>query len=980
MNKRITFRSVFFGTVMCILFALLTVFAMQRKMLSLASTQIPVLPMVLLVVLVLLINPFLRLVRVIRPFSVVELLVVFIMGMVSSGVSTFGLADQLMPLVGSLYYREWNHDQSEWSRYVGAFVDDDYFLSQEGLTDAAREYHTAYMALLLDRLAYDAAARCRDAEKELQAAKDVYDAVARDESDASVGLTLSLARTDRDAAEAHVHEAEKAWAELASTCLLPERDVVLRDYPDRVSQEEARVADLKAALQEVERVAFEKVQLFRRGLPSHMRSYPGIIPLTDDTAQGYRDRLRRLRHGLVALRSIRAATTMLEQETPDSSGAADALRAARNELLPVSDDSYYAEQDQVLREEESHITQRKRSLEIEVKQMEQEQLNASRAKLLELDSRMAKQRRLIARVETDRKSIARDIEKNFLQRVVVQRVAGAVDRLADLADALAAGAVAPDAAKIELDALAKEFPSMDASLRRYFFGELPWGHWVEPLLRWALYIGLTYLLFMALNLLIFRQWAHNEKLTYPLMELPKALLPSEESERALPPIFRNTLFWFGLAVSAAVLGWNFFCSAQLVPGLMPADLTNWWQPYVQGKALHALVRTRCMLFFTMIGLSFIIPKNVSFSLWFFHVLYMLQLLFMVWGGHGVDERSFPTDWYYMLNFRTAQGQGAIMVFALFVLHKCRRYLLCSFRPSLLEPHLEPDERRELRIASAVFLAGSVALVLMLWLDMGASLGHTIFAYFFIIVITIGLIRAVTEGGLLGFQAWVSPFHFIRAFFGFNKSWTAPGLFAPLLMYYSVLFMDIKTFIAPAMANSLKLREEFRMKRSAFHVMVFLAIGVSAVAAVIFSLMMAYSPGGADSMHNWFYVGLPQWTFDTLRSMLKDAPQVSESARAWTVVGAITMALLMFFRQYVFWLPHPIGLIMFVNPIMGAYWFSILLGWLANVTITKYGNKDSYNRAKGFFIGLIVGELLMVAISLIFVMGWGIGAPIDLNRN
>jgi hypothetical protein len=276
--------------------------------------------------------------------------------------------------------------------------------------------------------------------------------------------------------------------------------------------------------------------------------------------------------------------------------------------------------------------------------------------------------------------------------------------------------------------------------------------------------------------------------------------------------------------------------------------------------------------------------------------------------------------------------------------------------------------------------GSVLLVLMLWLDMGASLGHTLFAYFVIIVITIGLIRAVTEGGLLGFQAWVSPFHFLRAFFGLDKTWTAPALFAPLLMYYSMLFMDIKTFIAPAMANSLKLREDFRMRRGVFHLVVFLAIGVSAVTAVVYSLMMAYSPGGADSMSNWFYKGLPQWTFDTLRSMLKDSPQVSEPAAAWTVVGAGAMALLMFFRQSVFWLPHPIGLVMFVNPIMGAYWFSIFLGWIANVAVTKYGNKDSFHRAKGFFIGLIVGELLMVAVSLLFVMGWGIGSPIDLNRN
>lgn len=966
---------------MCILFAILTVFAMHRKMLSLASTQIPVLPIILLVLMVVAINPMLRLFRVIRPFSGLELLVIFMMGMVSSGVSTFGLADQLIPIVGSLYYREWNHDQSEWSRYVGAFVDDDYFLSEEGVTEAARAYHSAYEALLADRVVFDAAVRFQDAEARVASARAEYDAwVVPGVSDAAAGLKAALARAALESAETYAREAAREWEALAAARHLPSRDEVLRDYPERLRHGESQVADLKARLQEVEQFAFEKVQLFRRGLPATMRAYPGIIPLDDDNARGYWDRLRRLRHGLVALRMVRAASANLAGPVPAQAEAVSSLRDACAELGRISHADAYIEFENRLRHEEAQIVARKLGLVNELKDMERQQLHADRAQLRDLDRRLARHRKLLDRIEEERREVARQIEKNAVQRAITARVSAMAARLGATADGLVSGALKPGDARSILDGMIAEFPAMDASLRRFFLGEVPWGHWVEPLLRWALYIGLTYLLLMALNVLIFRQWAHNEKLTYPLMELPRSLLPPDKDAGMIPPIFYNTLFWVGLAISASVLGWNYFCSTQLLPGLKPIDLTNWWQPYVQGKALHALVRARCMIFFTMMGLAFIIPKNVSFSLWFFHVVYMVQLLVMVWIGHGVDERSFPSDWYYMLNFRTAQGQGAIIVFALFVLYKCRRYFLCAFRPASLDPHLEPDERRELRFASAIFLFGSVLLVLMLWLDMGANLGHTLFAYFVIVVITIGLIRAVTEGGLLGFQAWVSPFHFLRAFFGLDKSWTSPALFAPLLMYYSLLFMDIKTFIAPAMANSLKLREDFRMRRGVFHLVVFLAIGVSAVTAVVFSLMMAYSPGGADSMHNWFYKGLPQWTFDTLRSMLKDAPHVSESARAWTMVGASAMALLMYFRQSMFWLPHPIGLVMFVNPIMGAYWFSIFLGWLANVAVTKYGNKNSFHQAKGFFIGLIIGELLMVALSFVLVMVWEIGTPIDLNRN
>ncbi|MFA7158936.1 MAG: DUF6784 domain-containing protein, partial [Kiritimatiellia bacterium] len=113
---------------------------------------------------------------------------------------------------------------------------------------------------------------------------------------------------------------------------------------------------------------------------------------------------------------------------------------------------------------------------------------------------------------------------------------------------------------------------------------------------------------------------------------------------------------------------------------------------------------------------------------------------------------------------------------------------------------------------------------------------------------------------------------------------------------------------------------------------------------------------------------------------KDAPSAATENISWTLGGGIAMAALLFFRQFFFWMPHPIGLIMFINPIMNSYWFSIFLGWIFNVAITKYGNKDSFHRAKGFFIGLIVGELIMVALSAVLSMTIEAGGGITLNRN
>ena len=247
-------------------------------------------------------------------------------------------------------------------------------------------------------------------------------------------------------------------------------------------------------------------------------------------------------------------------------------------------------------------------------------------------------------------------------------------------------------------------------------------------------------------------------------------------------------------------------------------------------------------------------------------------------------------------------------------------------------------------------------------------------------ITIGLIRAVAEGGILAFQAPCGPFHLIRAFAGMRKLWTAPSLFAPLLIYYSVFFFDLKTFIAPAMATTIKIRDDLKMKRTRFHVAIIAGILIATSVALYTEITMAYVPGrGADNMQGWFNTAFPKSLYDQIASMSKSPPEAAPAERMWTLSGAGLMVLLLFFRQRCFWLPHPLGLIMLVNPIMGTYWFSIMLGWMAKTLVTKYGNKETYTKVKGAFIGLIAGELCIVALSLVLSIVLEKKIKIDLNR-
>ena len=98
-NENITIRSLILGIIFSALFAILTVVLENRQEMLPTGNQVALFPYIMLVFLVVLINPFFRLVRFIKPLSLAELLIIFVMCMVSSGISTFGLTGQVVPII-----------------------------------------------------------------------------------------------------------------------------------------------------------------------------------------------------------------------------------------------------------------------------------------------------------------------------------------------------------------------------------------------------------------------------------------------------------------------------------------------------------------------------------------------------------------------------------------------------------------------------------------------------------------------------------------------------------------------------------------------------------------------------------------------------------------------------------------------------------------------------------------------------------------
>ncbi|MCJ8329892.1 MAG: hypothetical protein HRT89_21260 [Lentisphaeria bacterium] len=993
-DARITLRAFLLGMFFAALFCYITVvrenLENQFSVLSFlfnkptgttmtTDTQIAVLPFTLLILSVLFLNPALglimrlltrvsgalpRLFKILNPFSAAELMIIFIMGAVSSGISTYGFGSQIAPIISSLYNPQWNNNQSRWDLYISPYINDQFLVVVDDLQEDAIVYkdrlteYNEYRAVLNTATSIIKAKQgIAETSKELENISGLPEGK---QPAAQEKLTKKLTIHK----ETLVNSLEYWDKEFAKYNI----DEVYKTYPAKVAASKIQFDIIDKTFAAKKKKTIDFIAVYRKKLPDEMQAIPGIIYRPGESWAGYAARYKRWRDGVQALKAIKVAQTELDKAIENKTAvSADFVTSIDNTLkilvplqaIPavekrLSDlESFKIE----LNFKRNAIEKKKALMNIIMRDSNFEEVKELKRKIKDLNKELADLYADLVKCEVDLKNLRPHEEILIRVKTSIRSLESIKEKSKDPQQL--------SELKLELDKTVTNFSSFDASTVRYLAGEVPWSVWFRPLINWFVLLIVTYMVLMSFNVLIFRQWCYNEKLVYPLAELPLALV--EQSKKGgLPEIFKSPLFWFGVSVPLFVLTWNFFA---LGWGLKEIPLQIYWKPYITGSFLDHLAvggwrgakSAQFHIFFALIGLTFLVPAKISGSLWQFKIACMILLFFLIVFGYGKSGSDFPGDWLLVINFRQGLGGGALIVFSSVVLWKCRQYLLCAFRPKILQS-LEKDEQTELKIHSWLFLGSSALMIFLLSWGLGIHIIYSIFIYAFIMIMTVGLVRAVAEGGILGFQCWFSPFHIGKAF-GIQKgTMFAPSYFAPIMMFWSILFLDIKTFIAPAMANALKIRSELKMERKRFHLSLWAGILIAVVVAVIVHLILSYHIG-ADAMQPWFYGGLPKSSFNALATFSKNGLMDEKFISKWILIGMAIMALLLWGRQHIFWLPHPIGMIMLVNPLMHKYWFSIFIGWCIKCFVSKYCDKEAYHKARYFFIGLIIGNIIMCAMGM-----------------
>jgi hypothetical protein len=511
-------------------------------------------------------------------------------------------------------------------------------------------------------------------------------------------------------------------------------------------------------------------------------------------------------------------------------------------------------------------------------------------------------------------------------------------------------------------------PSNDGLAMTWFFEGLPIGEptpwmtllhaWAMPMFWWLSFIWTLYFVCFCMVVILRKQWVERERLAYPLMEIPLTLVAdSDDPSSRVPAILRNKVFWIGAAIPLFIVFWNiigFFF--HFFPKIE-------WQHPIQ--IAHGFPTINIRFYFPVIGFMYFANLNVTFSIWFFYVLLILEEGLFNRFGLGVTEAD---NFVWGLPSTSWQCWGAFVVLVLWGLWMARDHIRDVFRKAW-NPDLPIDDSRELMSYRAAVVGLIVGIVYMLtWLNK-AGMEPSIAVFFLggVLIAYLGITRLVVQAGVFYLTTPIVSQAMTMMTFG-TSAISASGL-AALGLCYS-FFGDVQSIFMPSAAHAARLHDTMRMSRRGLCMAIALALLVGFAVTIIYVISMAYDQG-ASNFNSWFFrvsSGAGVRSFDDVMAKIKTPADFHTQKLGFFSIGAVAMTFLTFMQYRFPWWPlHPVGLA------ISAIWMvrnqapAIFVAWAAKSLIMRFGGIELYRKASPFFIGLILGHFFGIGISFIIDM-------------
>ncbi len=507
-------------------------------------------------------------------------------------------------------------------------------------------------------------------------------------------------------------------------------------------------------------------------------------------------------------------------------------------------------------------------------------------------------------------------------------------------------------------------PSDETGAVTWFYNSLPqgeripWGVWVGPLFWWSSLILALLVVCTSVIAILRKQWVENERIVFPLAEVPQELISGVEGPGLVPGFMKSKVFWFGFGIPFCIILWNiagYFNPS--VPRVVLKLGTG------QFKLGHDFPEFRTPISLVLIGFAYLANTRVLLSVWLFHVLAVLQIGF----SNKVGFRLGESDPFVMGDAAVAwQCTGGMIAFVLWGLWRARRHLRGVFAKALFDSGEVDDSNEMMSYRLAVFglVAGSGYLMMMMY-KAGMSLTTVVVYFSLAAMMFIGIVRVISETGIVYIRPPMVAQTFVPHVLG--SAYMSPASLGAVGISYAMVF-DNRAFVMSAIATAGKLITALKRKRGAFTWLILAAVMFGFLLSSLYTIYLGYRHGAAN-FAVWNFQGGDR-ILDTVVKKMRNPFPPDRTRMTMFGIGAGFVTVLSFAAWRLPWWPlQPIGFMISNVGSIRRSALSIFMVWLAKTVILKVGGVQGYRRARPFFIGLLVGYVAGVGISFLVDVIW-----------
>ena len=480
--------------------------------------------------------------------------------------------------------------------------------------------------------------------------------------------------------------------------------------------------------------------------------------------------------------------------------------------------------------------------------------------------------------------------------------------------------------------------------------------WLLPTLIWVgfcLVIGVTML---CLNVLLRKQWQEHERLTYPIAQLPyeitRAALNAGNLRTAPNLFFNRRMMAVGLGIAAVL---NLLYSLHQIDPVFPT-IPLYHEFRLPDKPWSAMNNPgfRISFFPFAIGVGFLIPLDLGFSCWFFHLFWHFQrIIGESFGWRGAI--GFPKE--------MAQIRGVWIALFLWTLWMGRAHVKIVLQ-TVFSRHAptanDEGEALRYRTAAIAVIIGFI-LILAFCIKAGMSVWFAVlfFALYFAMSVTITRIRA--ELGPPAHDLYnAGPDLLLTDALGTRR--IGNRNLSVMSLFFWLNHLSYRAHPMPHQLEGLKLAHQTRFNPSQLLWVLVIAIFVGALSAAWGHLHLSYQVG-LEQARSWY----ARAAFNRLAGWLYNPSETSISGMLYTAGGfAFAVSLLLLRWRFIQWPLHPVGYVVSSWWTFTGLWFPILISWIIKRVLLSTGGVRLYRRSIPFFIGLVIGDVIVA--SIISILG------------